>query len=108
MSWLNFATIGLLLVVLSNQRKQRKQNERTHMKLSELKANLDEATKQIRKGTDEVVLKIKALEDAINTADPEVPQEVQDALAELKTASQGLDDTVPDAAEIPAEGGEQA
>lgn len=44
---------------------------------------------------DALTAKIKALQDALDASD--VPQGVEDAFNELKTAAQALDDVVPDA-----------
>lgn len=75
--------------------------ERLNMKLSDLKNDLTGLKAQVEKifteqGTrfDTLTAKINELEKQI--ADAEVPQDVTDALAEVKTALQKLDDTIPD------------
>jgi seryl-tRNA synthetase len=63
---------------------------------AELAEQIRQSTVQTRKGIDEVLGKIKALEDVI-AAGGSVSPELEAAVAELKTASQALDDIVPDA-----------
>lgn len=63
---------------------------------AELAAAIRESTTQTRKGIDEVLGKIKALEDVI-AAGGTVSPELEAAVAELKKATQSLDDIVPDA-----------
>lgn len=65
------------------------------MKASEVAENVNAAITTIRKGTDEVLGKIKALSDQL--ADAELPADAVTALENLKTAAKELDDIVPDA-----------
>lgn len=62
---------------------------------AEIAAAIRESSAQIRKAIDEVLAKIAALEQAIKDNPP--AQEVVDAVADLKVASQAADDVVPDA-----------
>lgn len=62
---------------------------------AEIAAAIRESSAQIRKAIDEVLAKIAALEQAIKDNPPS--QEVVDAVAELKIATQAADDVVPDA-----------
>jgi hypothetical protein len=61
---------------------------------AEIAAAIRESSAQIRKAIDEVLAKIAALEQAIKDNPP--AQEVIDAVAELRVASQAADDVVPD------------
>ena len=63
---------------------------------AELAEEIRNSTTQTRKGIDEVLGKIKALEDVIAAGAPVSP-ELQAAVAELSTATQALDAIVPDA-----------
>lgn len=73
-----------------------------YMNQQELKVELDKLTNQSKKIAaeqsaryDDLVDKIKALEDAI--ANGEVRDDVKVAFDELKTSQQALDDVIPDA-----------
>jgi len=72
------------------------------MDQQQLAADLAALKKQTEKSKTEIINKIDTLEDAIVNAG-QVSPEVQEALANLKTAVQGVDDIVPDAVELPAE-----
>lgn len=77
--------------------------QRLDMKSSELAQGLTDLQTQVqkvaeeqRKRADELAAKIAELEQQL--ADAEVPQTVTDAFANVKSAVQVLDDTIPDAA----------
>lgn len=77
--------------------------QRLDMKSSELAQGLTDLQTQVqkvaeeqRKRADELAAKIAELEQQL--ADADVPQTVTDAFANVKSAVQVLDDTIPDAA----------
>lgn len=80
---------GLLLLILKNQHQMA-------LSQSELAQQLRDIKTQADKGKAEILSKIQALEDAINAAGG-TTEEVDTALADLKSAVQGIDDIVPDA-----------
>jgi uncharacterized phage infection (PIP) family protein YhgE len=65
----------------------------------EIAAEIRAAGQQTRKGIDEVLAKIKSLEDIINAGGD--LSAIEAAVAELKVTTQALDDIVPDAAPTP-------
>lgn len=90
-----FAIIILAGMIADNYRRSKNIERLITMTTEELAANINNAVTQLRKGTDEVLTKIKDLQTAVDAN--EVPQPVVDAVAALTTASQTLDDIVPDA-----------
>jgi hypothetical protein len=64
------------------------------MKVSEVEGTVNRAIAQVQKGVNEVIAKIKALEEALT--DQELPEGATKALTDLATATQNLDDVVPD------------
>lgn len=80
---------GLLLLILKKQIQMA-------LSQSELAQQLRDIKTQADKGKAEILSKIQALEDAINSAGG-TTEEVDTALADLKSAVQGIDDIVPDA-----------
>lgn len=72
------------------------------MDQQQLAAELAALKAQSEKSKTEIINKIDTLEDAIVNAG-QVSPEVQEALANLKTAVQGVDDIVPDEVQLPAE-----
>ncbi len=63
---------------------------------AELAEEIRQSNTQTRKGIDEVLGKIKNLEDIIANG-AEVSPELEAAVADLKVSTQALDDIVPDA-----------
>lgn len=78
------------------------------MDQAELAVQLQQLKEQGEKSKAEITGKITDLENALANGGP-VTQEVQDALAALKTTVQGIDDVVADApaGEPPAQGSEE-
>ena len=70
--------------------------------LTAVKAQIDKVAKEQSDRFDTLTARIKALEDAINAGI--VSPEVTAALAEVQTALQALDDTIPDAPSLPPTG----
>lgn len=66
------------------------------MKVSELAGTLTAIGAQVTKAKEEVIAKIKELEDALANHDDDLPVEVTDALNALKAAVQAVDDLHPD------------
>lgn len=98
------AADALLLIALL-LRQQRTNQLITHMAKTaeELAAEIRASNAQVRKATNEVLTRIRNLEDLLNRgADLGA---IESAVAELKASTQTLDDVVPDAppAEPPAQ-----
>ena len=70
--------------------------------LTAVKAQIDKVAKEQSDRFGTLTARIKALEDAINAGI--VSPEVTAALAEVQTALQALDDTIPDAPSLPPTG----
>lgn len=81
---------------LSTTRKRHEELKEIMAKTAqELADEIKASTAQTRKGIDEVMTKIRNLEDIINAGGD--LSSIENAVADLKTASQVLDDIVPDA-----------
>lgn len=87
----NAVLLGALLIRQQTINEQIKLMAKT---AEELAAEIRAANAQTRKATDEVLAKIKRLEDAVNGGNLAV---IEEAVNELKVSTQALDDVVPDA-----------
>jgi uncharacterized protein YoxC len=88
----DFLLLGALLI---QQQRQNQLIKRMAKTAAELAQEIRDSNTQTRKATDEILNKIKSLEDVIAAGGD--LSAIESAVAELKVSTQVLDDVVPDA-----------
>lgn len=97
---INNHILNCLGVIMFQQRRQELLTGKIMTQVNELASELVNVKNQVVKGMDEVKAKVASLEAALENAS--LSAEAEAALAELKAASQALDDLNPDQAPAPA------
>jgi uncharacterized protein YoxC len=91
--------VAIVAIILIFNRKNR------HF-MSNTSQTLEAIVAQLSKAKGEIVGKIQTLTDSINNNQDTLSPESQQALSDLQTVAQQLDDIVPDAPAAPVDGGD--